>query len=92
MVKRSNSSLKRLGAADPRGLCNRKGGLPEALDLEYYYIVNTHVCRHSVYVGGEAKDHYPSVVSARTEMPEREAFRKLGSTGYFTLNAFETRT
>jgi hypothetical protein len=32
--------------------------------------------------------HHPSVVSTSTEMPERETFRKLGSTGYITLIDF----
>ena|GEM_PF-3943624 len=40
-------------------------------------------------MGGEVNIHYPSVVSTRTEMPERETFRKLGSTWNFTLNPFE---
>jgi len=39
------------------------------------------ICDRRVFmeVGGET--HYPSVVSTRTETPERETFRKLGSTG-----------
>ena len=40
-------------------------------------------------MGGKQQAHYPSVVSTRIEMPERETFRKLGSTWYPNLNVFE---
>ena len=35
----------------------------------------------SVFIGEESKASYPAVVSTRTETPERETSRKLGSTG-----------
>jgi len=62
-----------------RVLSRRFGGL----DNEY-------ACDHSVFMEGAGEIHYPSVVSTRAETPERETFRKLGSTGYFTLNTWET--